>query len=398
MVIDLYPLQESEVRTRFPNIYQWVLERVKPERDANREPSRRDRWWWFGRTHEEYRSFTAGLNRYLVTPETSSHRWFTFLNGPTRADNMLVAIGLQDAYFLGALTSRFHVTWALRAGGWLGVGNDPRYSKSRCFDPFPFPVATDAQKQRIGALAEELDALSKKVLAEHDFLTMTKLYNVREMLNVGAPLDDSEKAIHDAGCVGVIHELHNQIDAAVADAYGWPAELSDDDILARLVALNKERAEEEKRGLVRWLRPEYQAARAKVRAAKEEQIEAELEAPEAEAPALPKDDAELVATLRRTLRLIGKPVEPKVLAQRFRDGGKATRRVERGLRFARRRRCRSSFRRRLVPAVGPGGVIGSNFCRQAPHARRAGVASLLFAAKGDRQRTSSPRALRGATC
>lgn len=90
MVIDLFPLKEAEVRSRFPSVYQWVLERVKPERDANREASRKERWWWFGRTHEEYRSFTEGLRRFLVTPETSSHRWFAFLDGRTRADNMPV--------------------------------------------------------------------------------------------------------------------------------------------------------------------------------------------------------------------------------------------------------------------------------------------------------------------
>ena len=56
-------------------------------------------------------------------------------------------------------------------------------------------------------------------------------------------------------------ELHDKLDVAVAEAYGWPADLSDDDILAKLVALNKERSEEEKRGLVRWLRPDYQIPR-----------------------------------------------------------------------------------------------------------------------------------------
>ncbi len=163
---------------------------------------------------------------------------------------------------------------------------------------------------------------------------MTKLYNLREKLKSGALSSmRSETAIHDAGCVGVIHELHNKIDAAVAAAYGWPANLSDEEILNRLVALNKARAEEEKRGIIRWLRPEYQAARAKVRAGKEEQIEADLELPEAAAPELPRDDAALVATLRHTLRVIGRPAEAKDVAQRFRDGPRASRRVERGLRL-----------------------------------------------------------------
>jgi hypothetical protein len=162
---------------------------------------------------------------------------------------------------------------------------------------------------------------------------MTDLYNVRAKLKIGAQLDENETIIHDVGCVGVIHELHNRIDAAATDAYGWPVDLSDDEILVRVVALNKRRAEEERKGIICWLRPEYQAVRAKVRAAKEEQIEATLEEAEAGAPLLPKDDAELVAVLRSSLRVIGKPIDPKALAQRFRDGGKATRRIERGLRL-----------------------------------------------------------------
>jgi hypothetical protein len=154
-------------------------------------------------------------------------------------------------------------------------------------------------------------------------------------LKSGEQLDESERVIHDAGCVGVIHELHNKIDTVVADAYGWHADLFDEDILARLVSLNKERTEEERRGTIRWIRPEYQATNFASRpAAREEQIEADLETLDAHAPSLPKDDADLVATLRATLRLIGKPIEPKAIAAKFRDGGgKGTRRVERGLRL-----------------------------------------------------------------
>jgi hypothetical protein len=96
---------------------------------------------------------------------------------------------------------------------------------------------------------------------------------------------------------------------------------------------NSQRAEEEKHGIIRWLRPDYQAARAKVRAGKEEQIEADLELPKAVQPELPKDDAALVATLRQTLRVIGRPAEAKEIALRFRDGVRASRRVDRGLRL-----------------------------------------------------------------
>jgi hypothetical protein len=225
------------------------------------------------------------------------------------------------------------VAWALAAGGWLGVGNDPVYAKQNCFDPFPFPLVTDAQKKDMSCLAEELDALRKRVLAEHKFLTLTELYNVREKLRFGEFLDEREKVIHEAGHVGVINELHNKIDAAVAQAYGWPIDLPDEEILARVVALNKERADEEKKGIICWLRPDYQVARGKVRQAEEEQVEADLEAPEAQAPSLPKDDAELLAVLRAKMRSIGKPAEPRVIAAQFQDGTRGARRVERGLRL-----------------------------------------------------------------
>lgn len=85
------------------------------------------------------------------------------------------------------------------------------------------------------------------------------MYNVLDKLRTGAEISEKEKAIHDHGLVSVLKSLHDDLDAAVFEAYGWPATLTDEETLERLVALNKERAEEEKRGLVRWLRPDYQA-------------------------------------------------------------------------------------------------------------------------------------------
>jgi hypothetical protein len=85
------------------------------------------------------------------------------------------------------------------------------------------------------------------------------MYNVLEKLRSGEALTDKEKKIHDDGLVSVLKKIHDDLDAAVFDAYGWPVTLTDDEILERLVALNHERAAEEKRGLVRWLRPEFQA-------------------------------------------------------------------------------------------------------------------------------------------
>lgn len=144
----------------------------------------------------------------------------------------------------------------------MGVGNDPRYTKTRCFDPFPFPDASEAQKARIREIAERLDAHRKRQLAAHPKLTITGMYNVLEKLRSGEPLKDKERVIHEQGLVSVLKQIHDELDAAVFDAYGWPHTLTDEEILERLVALNAERAAEEARGLVRWLRPDFQAPKA----------------------------------------------------------------------------------------------------------------------------------------
>lgn len=259
-VIDLYGLSEAEVRERHPAVYQHVLASVKPHRDQNNRASYRENWWLFGEQRSEIRKALRGVKRYIATIETAKHRVFQFLPLSILPDNMLVCIALDDAYCLGILSSRFHVPWALASGARLGMGDDPRYSKTRCFDPFPFPAnVPEPLKDKIRAESEALDALRKRVLTEHEDLTLTKLYNALEALKEGRPLKEVERDIHDRGLVTLIRQHHDAIDALVAEAYGWPADLSDEEILTRLVALNKARAAEEAKGLIHWLRPEFQA-------------------------------------------------------------------------------------------------------------------------------------------
>jgi hypothetical protein len=315
MVIDLFGLSEQDVRERYPAVYQHVLQNVKPERDAKK-------WWLFGKPRSELRPALSLLPRYIATVETAKHRVFQFLDASTLADNMLVVIALADAFFLGVLSSRVHLTWALAAGGRLGVGNDPRYQKSRCFDPFPFPTATEAQKQVIGDLAEELDVLRKRVLAEHPDLTLTGSYNILEKLKGGEALSKKERDIHERGLVSLIKHLHEEIDRAVFAAYGWPETLEDEEILARLVALNQERRAEEARGQVRWLRPKYQAPEDVRIVAKDKQAELDIAAapmaePEAARARLPAALLERITSIRAVLASQEKPLHADEIARQF---------------------------------------------------------------------------------
>lgn len=280
-VIDFSGLSEAEARASNGAAFQHVIDHVLPERAVNRREPIRVRWWRFGWERPEIRKALRGLNRYIATTETSKHRVFQFVESSVVSDHSIVVIALADAFSLGVLSSRIHVGWSLSAGGTLE--DRPRYNKTVCFDPFPFPSTDDLRMQRIRNLGEQLDAHRKRQQELHPELTITGMYNVLEKLRSGEALTAKEKIIHEQGLVSVLKQIHDELDAAVFDAYGWPHDLSDEQILERLVALNAERAEEEKRGLIRWLRPDFQNPDNT-----QQPVQREMDAPTALAPVTEK--------------------------------------------------------------------------------------------------------------
>ncbi len=278
LVIDAFGLSAEQLRSNYPAVFQWLTERVKPERDAKRTSkdgaAYAALWWLFGKPRQEMRRQINGLSRYVATVETSKHRTFQFLPSIVLPDNKLVVIALPNAYHLGVLSSQVQIDWALAAGSWLGVGNDPVYVKSRCFETFPFPDddtgLTPALTDRIRHLAEQLDAHRKARQAAHESVTLTGMYNVLDKLRRGDVLSDKDKVLHEHALVSVLQSLHDELDEAVLQAYGWsdlgPVPWRDEGarvtwtgaLLERLVALNAKRAAEEAAGTVRWLRPEFQ--------------------------------------------------------------------------------------------------------------------------------------------
>ncbi len=307
-VIDAFGLSAEQLRSQFPAIYQRLLERVRPEREQNNRAVYRDNWWIFGEPRKDLRPALAKLPRFIATVVTAKHRIFQFLNASILADDALICIASTEALHLGVLSSRLHAEWARATGSTLE--DRPRYIKTTCFETFPFPAEdtglTPELRSRIASLAEQIDQHRKKVLgllpstASHsqtpdalgrglpgaDFwacdsmrppaipapaphsqppvpepaknLTLTGLYNALEALKEGRNLTAKEKHIHSQGLVGVLKDLHDDLDAAVLQAYGWTDHPDTQELLVRLVALNARRAAEEKTGLVRWLRPEFQ--------------------------------------------------------------------------------------------------------------------------------------------
>jgi hypothetical protein len=369
-VIDFFGFDEEEARAAHPAAYQHVLDYVKPERLLNRRESIRRLWWRFGWERPKLRDMVRGLSWFVSTPETAKHRIFVTFDHDTLPDNKLTNVAISDTYALGVLSSRTHVIWSLTTGGRLGVGNDSVYNKVRCFETFPFPGPTPSQAARIRDLAEQLDAHRKRQQALHPELTLTGMYNVLEKLRAGDTLTPKERTIHEQGLVSVLRELHDALDTAVFDAYGWmdlgarlvgrpgattplpdkPEDqaVAEEELLQRLVELNAARAAEEARGHVRWLRPDYQnpgAARALAPSQSQapSQLEADLvggalgagsagerEGAEGEAAATgpaagkaawPKSMREQVAAVRSAL--VHQPLTSEAIAARFKRAPRA---------------------------------------------------------------------------
>ncbi len=296
-VIDFTGLSESQA-AEFPEPFQKVLEEVKPEREVNERGTRKEKWWLFGEVMPKTRRLTRGLERYIATTRTAKHKFFVFLCGDVVPESEVIAFGLNDAYFLGVLSTRIHAIWALASGGDLG-GNTPRYNNSVCFDPFPFPDATDTQKQTIRELGERLDSHRKRVQATHPEVTITGMYNLLEKLRKAEPLNDKDKAFNQKALVSTLKQIHDELDRAVFAAYGWEPTLTDDRILENLVALNAQRAEEERNGQIRWLRPDYQAPG-------ETYVQPTLEGiiPETEIAVIPTEQQPFPKTLKEQLSAI----------------------------------------------------------------------------------------------
>lgn len=323
MVIDLLGLSKEQVRRTYPEVYQHILATVKPERDKNNRAAYRDNWWIFGEPRKEFRPALEGIGRYIATVETAKHRVFQFLDAAILPDNKLIALAIADASFLAMASSRVHTFWASYVGGQLGP--TPVYVKSLVFDPFPFPAPSPFIRRKLGEVGEELDALRKRVLKKHPDLTLTGLYNVLEKLKAKAELTNKDEDVKDRGLVLILKELHETIDRLTEEAYGWPANLSDDDVLERLVALNAERAREEASGHVRWLRPDYQVPRfAKGKAAKTSELDfgPKVVAFDKRLPAWPSDRDEHSLAVEDMLVSAGRPMDAATIARGFRSGGK----------------------------------------------------------------------------
>lgn len=263
--------------------FAFVTEYVKPTRVGKREARTNERYWLFQWSRPVMRRAITGLSRFIVTPEVAKHRAFAWLPAAVIADKNLVVIARTDDATFGILHSRFHELWSLRLG--TSLEDRPRYTPTTCFETFPFPeglTPADTAHQRTeaiegGACIPADLTLSVRTHAEAIARAAHHLSYVRDAwlnppewsvrMNEVVPLGMERSPYPDriVARTGFEAELskrtltnlynqrptwlaqaHAALDAAVAASYGWAdwtAAMTDDQILLRLLALNRERSE-----------------------------------------------------------------------------------------------------------------------------------------------------------
>jgi hypothetical protein len=242
-----------------------VLGQVKPTRLEVRREWHRTHWWLYGDPRPALRRNLAPLKRFIVTPMVAKHRVFAWLPAVQIPENLCVAITRADDTTFGILHSRFHELWSLRTGTFLGVGNDPRYTPSTCFETFPFPKGLTPKDTKEGApdtpvaqaiahAAEKLDQLRSLWLNPPEW---AEWVSTTEEQAAGFPKRPIARHGHEADLkkrtLTNLYNLrptwlalaHETLDKAVAAAYGWTdysPQWTEDDILRRLLTMNQQRS------------------------------------------------------------------------------------------------------------------------------------------------------------
>jgi type II restriction/modification system DNA methylase subunit YeeA len=299
--VDFGVESKREEAARYELPFKHLEQKVRPIRAENRREAYARNWWIFAESRPAMRKAFEGKSRFLTTCMVAKHRIFTWLNSVCLPANVVIVFGRSDDFFFGILNSRFHLAWADVQGTQLREKESgSRYTPTSCFETFPFPRPTPKQEAAIAAAAKELNELRERWLNPPEW-TRTEYLEFPASVdgpwsryvdcggnpaNAGAtplsPISARQSAVaadalpaqskiglaryprlvpKDADCAAKLKErtltnlynerpawldlAHKKLDAAVAAAYGFPTDLTDEQILERLLALNLERAAEE---------------------------------------------------------------------------------------------------------------------------------------------------------
>jgi hypothetical protein len=257
MVPTNYP---EPVASDWPDLLTILREKVKPIRATDNRDTYRRYWWRFGERRAALYPAIEGLDRILVVARVSQTCAFTFLPSGMVYSLDLVVFALPPQAFT-IMQARVHELWARFFGS--SMKDDLRYAPTDCFQTFPFPENWES-RSTIEAAGRAYFECRAGLMVEYDE-GLTKIHN---------RFHDPEER---SNAIGELRRLHDAMDRAVLDAYGWKdihptcdfeLEWQDDEtendrrrkkpwryrwpepvrdeVLARLLAVNAQRAEQER--------------------------------------------------------------------------------------------------------------------------------------------------------
>ena len=256
-IIDFgWTMSESDAAL-YEEPFRWAKDRVYPMRLRNRREAYRRNWWRHVEPRPGMWRALDGLPRYIATPCVSKHRLFAWRDVRICPDHKLIVVCRDDDTTFGILHSRFHEIWSLRLGSWHGKGNDPSYTPTTTFETFPFPdgltpdipaadYANDPRAIAIAQAARRLVELRDRWLNPPEWVEWVDEavpgYPKRPVPTAPAPLRELRRRtltnLYNQRPQWLA-DAHDKLDAAVAAAYGWARDISDNDALTTLLNENK---------------------------------------------------------------------------------------------------------------------------------------------------------------
>ena len=255
--VDFGPEMGQSEAALYQEPFEWLKKNMLPTRTQNQKAKYRKHWWRFTRPRPAMRKALQNLERFIVVPATSKYRLFQWCDPEVCPDNALIVIAREDDTTFGILHSRFHVEWSLRLG--TEVVNRPRYTPTTTFGTFPFPEGmapnVDADSLAGNSKAVAIAEAAKRLVELRDrWLHPAELIAWEDAPVPGfpqhpVPVDDDAAEHLKKRTLTILYnsdpqwlqDAHAELDAAVAAAYGWSADISDDDALAALMELNQSR-------------------------------------------------------------------------------------------------------------------------------------------------------------
>lgn len=224
-IID-FGIMELDDAMAYPAALDIVRERVKPFRDQNNRPARRDRWWRFGEVSLGMRHAIEKLDRYFAVGRVGKRPLFTWAESDWCSGDALTVIARQDDWSFGVLSSKIHTAWAWEQCSTMK--SDLRYTPKTALWTFPFPSPEDPQHDKVEQAARDIveeraKACSKLVSQGKKQAGLTAVYNAT-----------------DEGAFTELRAAHKRLDEAVCKSYGWPPSVLEDraEIVERLYELN----------------------------------------------------------------------------------------------------------------------------------------------------------------